>query len=67
MQDSNHTLWEEFLRTRTPDLKRKLVVHYLDLVRYVVSKFGLYQHAKAQGLEFDDVVHFGVLGLLAAV
>lgn len=67
MQDSNHILWEEFLRTRTPDLKRKLVVHYLDLVRYVVSKFGLYQHAKAQGLEFDDVVHFGVLGLLAAV
>jgi len=67
MDDANHILWEEFLRTRAPDLKRKIVVQYLDLVRYVVSKFGLHQQAKSHGLEFDDCVHFGVLGLLAAV
>jgi RNA polymerase sigma factor for flagellar operon FliA len=67
MREALHILWEEFLRTRTPELKRKLVVHYLDLVRYVVSKFGLHQHGRTQGLEFDDVVHFGVLGLLTAL
>jgi DNA-directed RNA polymerase specialized sigma subunit len=63
MREALHILWEEFLRTRTPELKCKLVVHYLDLVRYVVSKFGLHRHGRTQGLEFDDVVHFGVLGL----
>ena len=67
MHESTHILWDEFLRARTPDLKRKLVVHYIDLVRYVVSKFGLHQRGKAQGLEFDDLVHFGILGLLSAV
>jgi RNA polymerase sigma factor for flagellar operon FliA len=67
MQESTQYLWDEFLRSRSPELKRKLVVQYLDLVRYVVSKFGLHQHGRAQGLEFDDVVHFGILGLLTAV
>jgi RNA polymerase sigma factor for flagellar operon FliA len=67
MHESTHILWEEFLRTRTPDLKRKLVVDYIDLVRYVVSKFGLHQRGRAHGLEFDDIVHFGILGLLSAM
>ncbi len=67
MHESTQYLWDEFLRIRTPELKRKLVVQYLDLVRYVVSKFGLHHHGRAQGLEFDDVVHFGILGLLSAV
>ncbi len=67
MQQPTQHLWEEFLQSRSADLKRKLVVQYLDLVRYVVSKFGLHQQGKSQGLEFNDIVHFGVLGLLMAV
>lgn len=67
IEQSTHTLWEEFLQSRSADLKRQLVVRYLDLVRYVVTKFGLLQHGKAQGLEFNDLVHFGVLGLLTAL
>lgn len=60
-------LWDEFLQTRSTDLKRKLVIQYMDLVRYVVSKYGLHHQGKGQGLEFDDIVHFGILGLLTAV
>jgi len=67
MVESTHTLWDEFLRNRTPELKRRLVMQYLDLVRYVVNKFGLHQRGKPQGLEFQDLVHFGILGLLTAV
>jgi RNA polymerase sigma factor FliA len=67
MHTPTQQLWDDFLQDRTPELKRRLVVQYLDLVRYVVSKYNLHQQAKSQGMEFDDIVHFGVLGLLTAV
>jgi RNA polymerase sigma factor FliA len=62
-----HILWEEFEETRSVQLRRRLVVQYMDLVRYVVSKFNLHHQGRAQGLEYNDIVHFGVLGLLAAL
>jgi RNA polymerase sigma factor FliA len=60
-------LWREFEETRSIQLRRQLVVQYLDLVRYVVSKFNLQYQGRAQGLDYNDVVHFGVLGLLGAL
>ncbi len=43
MQTSTQQLWDDFLQTRALELKRKIVVQYLDLVRYVVSKYNLHQ------------------------
>ena len=67
MESAAVDMWGEYLQTRDPDLKRKLVLQYLDLVRYVVSKFGLHQQGRGHGLEYNDIVHFGVLGLLTAI
>jgi RNA polymerase sigma factor FliA len=60
-------IWGQYTTTHDPALKRRLVLQYMDLVRYVVSKFNLQQQGRGHGLEFDDIVHFGVLGLLAAI
>ncbi len=67
MEMTTQELWGRFLQSRDVELKRKLVLQYLDLVRYVVNKFGLQQQGRGHGLEYDDVVHFGVLGLLTAI
>jgi len=67
MEMTAPSLWEAFLQNRSTELRRKLVVQYLDLVRYVVSKFGLHVHGRAHGLDYNDMVHFGVLGLLEAI
>jgi RNA polymerase sigma factor for flagellar operon FliA len=67
MERARQDLWGQFVQTREPEVKRKLVLQYMDLVRYVVSKFGLQQQGRGHGLEYNDVVHFGVLGLLTAV
>jgi RNA polymerase sigma factor FliA len=67
MEMTTQDLWGQYLQSKDMDLKRRLVLQYMDLVRYVVSKFGLQQQGRAHGLEFDDVVHFGVLGLLTAI
>jgi RNA polymerase sigma factor for flagellar operon FliA len=67
MEKTTPSLWEAFLQNRSPELKRRLVVQYLDLVRYVVSKFGLHLQGRAHRLDYNDMVHFGVLGLLEAI
>lgn len=67
MEMATQEMWTEYLQTHDAALKRKLVLQYMDLVRYVVSKFGLQQQGKGYGLEYNDVVHFGVLGLLMAI
>jgi RNA polymerase sigma factor FliA len=67
METVTQDLWEQYTVTREPEVKRRIVLQYMDLVRYVVSKFSLQQQGKGHGLEYDDVVHFGVLGLLTAI
>jgi RNA polymerase sigma factor FliA len=67
METVAQDLWEQYTVTREPEVKRRIVLQYMDLVRYVVSKYSLQQQGKGHGLEYDDVVHFGVLGLLTAI
>src|SRR4030065_232399 len=60
-------MWREFEVSKSTTLRRRLVVQYLDLVRYVITKFNLTQQGRSFGLEYNDILHFGVLGLLAAL
>jgi RNA polymerase sigma factor for flagellar operon FliA len=60
----NEKLWEEYMRTREPSVKDEIVKRFLPLVRYVASRMSV----KFQGgLDFEDILSFGVLGLLDAV
>ena len=60
----NEKLWGEYILSRDPRLKDEIVKRFLPLVRYVASRMSVKFHA---GLEFDDILSFGVLGLLDAV
>ncbi|MDR1509333.1 MAG: FliA/WhiG family RNA polymerase sigma factor [Synergistaceae bacterium] len=60
----NEKLWEEYMRAREPRVKDEIVKRFLPLVRYVASRMSV----KCQGgLDFEDILSFGVLGLLDAV
>jgi RNA polymerase sigma factor FliA len=60
-------LWNEFRGNRSPLLRRELVLRYLNLIRYVMTRFGLDHAQKNLSLEREDIFEFGVLGLLDAV
>jgi len=66
-EDQVQGMWQEFVRSKATDVKRRLVVQYLDLVRYVVSKFGLHTHGRMHGLDREDMIQYGVLGLVNAI
>lgn len=57
-------LWDEYRRTGAPELRNRLVERYASLVWRVAERV---QIAFAQGHETEDLVGYGVLGLIEAV
>ncbi|GHU60817.1 RNA polymerase sigma factor WhiG [Clostridia bacterium] len=57
-------LWAEYSRTKNPDLKEKIIVTYVPLVKFVAGR--LHIHLGSH-VEYDDLVGYGVFGLLDAV
>ncbi len=57
-------LWMEFVRTRRPELRDELIIAYTPLVRSVVSRLGI---PSTSLLDQDDLVSYGVIGLINAI
>jgi len=65
-QQSQHSeaelneLWQDFTREATPELKHRLMLHYVWLVRYVLYGMNLPVNSI---LTDEDFLHIGILGL----
>ncbi len=57
-------LWSEYVRDRSPELREKLIIEYAPLVKLVAGKLGMYL---GYNVEFDDLVGYGVFGLIDAI
>ncbi len=57
-------LWSEYVRDRSPQLREKLIIEYAPLVKLVAGKLGMYL---GYNVEFDDLVGYGVFGLIDAI
>ncbi|MBR6901420.1 MAG: FliA/WhiG family RNA polymerase sigma factor [Synergistaceae bacterium] len=60
--DEEKKLWEEY--TRSGIGRDDLVIKYLPLIKYVVSRMAV---TPPQGLDYEDLLSFGVFGLLDAI
>ena len=60
--EEERALWEEFSRTGRG--RDELVTRYLPLIKYVVGRMAVTPPA---GLDYEDLLSFGVFGLLDAV
>jgi RNA polymerase sigma factor FliA len=54
----------EFLLTRSPELREKLVLQSVPLVHYLLARMGITQE---RGSEYEDLAHQGLMGLIEAV
>ncbi len=57
-------LWSEYVKDRSPQLREKLIIEYAPLVKLVAGKLGMYL---GYNVEFDDLVGYGVFGLIDAI
>lgn len=63
-QESAEKMWETYVQTRDPQLKEQIVKRYLPLVRYVAGRMAV---TPPPGLDFEDLLSFGAMGLLDAI
>ena len=54
---------EEFLATRSPELRDELILRYVSLIHFVLGRLGLNPFG---GIEYEDLVSQGMLGLIEA-
>lgn len=57
-------LWKNYKEKNDAQAKEALIVHYVELVKIVAGR--LY-NSKNRELEFDDLVSFGIIGLIDAI
>lgn len=57
-------MWQEYSRTRSPEIKEKLIIHYASLVKYIAGRLNMYL---GQNVEYDDLISYGTFGLIDAI
>lgn len=65
MNDSERNkLWEEYGKTKNLQLREKIIIEYAPLVKIVAGKLSMYL---GYNVEYDDLVGYGVFGLIDAI
>ena len=62
--DTKKDIWKQYYETKDPLLREKLIKEYLYLVKYIVGRMNIYFNSN---IEYDDVISFGVFGLIDAI
>ncbi len=57
-------LWQDYHRLKSPDLREKLIIEYAPLVKLVAGRLSMYL---GYNVEYDDLVGYGVFGLIDAI
>lgn len=57
-------LWEEYSTSKEKELKKKIIEYYIDLVKIIAGRMYNFYGTK---IEYDDLLGYGVLGLIDSI
>ena len=57
-------VWTAYRETNCPELREQLILEYAHIVKYVAGRLEIYT---GQHFEFDDLVSYGIFGLIDAI
>lgn len=57
-------LWEDYNRTRDEKLREQIIIEYVPLVKLVAGRLNMYL---GYTVEYDDLVSYGIFGLIDAI
>lgn len=57
-------LWDDYARQKTAELREKLILEYAPLVKVVAGRLSMYL---GYNVEYEDLVSYGVFGLIDAI
>lgn len=57
-------LWEDYGKSQSPELREKLILEYAPLVKLVAGRLSMYL---GYNVEYEDLVSYGIFGLIDAI
>ncbi len=57
-------LWDEYSKTRTQEVRDKIILEYAPLVKLVAGRLSMYL---GYNVEYEDLVSYGIFGLMDAI
>lgn len=57
-------LWDSYAKLRSPEIREKLILEYAPLVKLVAGRLSMYL---GYNVEYDDLVSYGIFGLIDAI
>lgn len=57
-------LWAKYAKEKSADIREKLIIEYVPLVKVVAGRLSMYL---GHNVEYDDLVGYGVFGLIDAI
>ncbi|MFA6750358.1 MAG: sigma factor, partial [Candidatus Riflebacteria bacterium] len=62
--EDDQKLWEQYKVNHDPNIKDALIMKYASFVKYVAGRIAV---NLPSNVEFDDLVSYGILGLIDAI
>lgn len=63
-ESDRRRLWDDYAKTRSAELKELIIVEYAPLVKLVAGRLSMYL---GYNVEYDDLVGYGIFGLIDAI
>lgn len=57
-------LWDQYIQNKTPELREQLILEYANVVNLVAGRLSMYL---GYTVEYDDLVGYGIFGLIDAI
>lgn len=57
-------LWNDYDRTKSPEIREKIILEYAPLVKLVAGRLSMYL---GYNVEYEDLVSYGIFGLIDAI
>ncbi len=63
-ENARMKLWQEYAKVKSADIREKLILEYAPLVKLVAGRLSMYL---GYNVEYDDLVSYGIFGLIDAI
>lgn len=63
-EKSRIILWQKYSKSKSLEIKEQLIIEYAQLVKYVAGRLNMYL---GNNVEYEDLVGYGVFGLIDAI
>lgn len=63
-EEGRKALWNKYMKTKGQELREQLILEYVNLVNLVAGRMGMYL---GYTVEYDDLVGYGIFGLIDAI